>query len=186
LIDAREPTGAKVSLVFIAIVAFGYSLPFDACLLIIGAALFSHSRWRDQVRRHRAGNAEVVVDGTIRPRGRLAALCHRALVLLFWLFGFTSPRSRAAHPDADGICEPAAAVGRRGDHGRRPRGRPVPAQCRTAQGVVGDWLIDNRAASCSISVNRCHLKQFLFDRGDGDRPLGHVLPRLGGPVAMAI
>ena len=88
---------ALLLLFFIAIVAFGYSLPFDARLfpLVIGCAgiVLTLAVALDQVRR-RAGNAEVVVDGNDPaaragwPRYATALLSAPAFGLLFWLFGF--------------------------------------------------------------------------------------------------
>src|SRR3954454_14837334 len=86
---------ALLLLFFIAIVAFGYSLPFDARLfpVIIGCAgiVLTLAIALEQLRRRRAGEATVVDadDPATRadwPRYATALLSAPAFGLLFWLF----------------------------------------------------------------------------------------------------
>ena len=148
---------ALLLLFFIAIVAFGYSLPFDARLfpLIIGCAgiVLTLAVALDQVRR-RAGNAEVVVDGNDPaaragwPRYANALLSAPAFGLLFWLFGFiiASFVAMLLIPTLMGYANRRRLL--------------VTAVITVAvlaviaqyllnvelpQGVVGDWLIDKLA-----------------------------------------
>ena len=101
---------ALLLLFFIAIVAFGYSLPFDARLfpLIIGCAgiVLTLAVALEQVRRRRAGTAAVCRRGRSGREGRLAALCHRAPVgagirpaVLAVRLHHRLVRRDAAHPD---------------------------------------------------------------------------------------
>jgi hypothetical protein len=148
---------ALLLLFFIAIVAFGYSLPFDARLfpLIIGSAgiVLTLAVALDQVRR-RAGNAEVVVDGNDPaaragwPRYATALLSAPAFGLLFWLFGFiiASFAAMLLIPTLMGyanrrrllvtavITVAVLAVI-----------APYLLNVELPQGVVGDWLIDKLA-----------------------------------------
>jgi FtsH-binding integral membrane protein len=148
---------ALLLLFFIAIVAFGYSLPFDARLfpLIIGCAgiVLTLAVALDQVRR-RAGNAEVVVDGNDPaaragwPRYATALLSAPAFGLLFWLFGFiiASFAAMLLIPTLMGyanrrrllvtavITVAVLAVI-----------APYLLNVELPQGVVGDWLIDKLA-----------------------------------------
>ena len=149
---------ALLLLFFIAIVAFGYSLPFDARLfpLIIGCAgiVLTLAVALDQVRRHRAGNAEVVVDGS-DPAARAswaryatALLSAPAFGLLFWLFGFiiASFAAMLLIPTLMGyanrrrllvtavITVAVLAII-----------APYLLNVELPQGVVGDWLIDKLA-----------------------------------------
>jgi len=148
---------ALLLLFFIAIVAFGYSLPFDARLfpLIIGSAgiVLTLAVALDQVRR-RAGNAEVVVDGNDPaaragwPRYATALLSAPAFGLLFWLFGFiiASFAAMLLIPTLMGyanrrrllvtavITVAVLAVV-----------APYLLNVELPQGVVGDWLIDKLA-----------------------------------------
>jgi Tripartite tricarboxylate transporter TctB family len=148
---------ALLLLFFIAIVAFGYSLPFDARLfpLIIGCAgiVLTLAVALDQVRRHH-GNAEVVVDGN-DPAARAswsryatALLSAPAFGLLFWLFGFiiASFAAMLLIPTLMGyanrrrllvtavITVAVLAVI-----------APYLLNVELPQGVVGDWLIDKLA-----------------------------------------
>jgi hypothetical protein len=149
---------ALLLLFFIAIVAFGYSLPFDAQLfpLIIGCAgiVLTLAVALDQVCRHRAGNAEVVVDGNDPaaragwPRYATALLSAPAFGLLFWLFGFiiASFAAMLLIPTLMGyanrrrllvtavITVAVLAVI-----------APYLLNVELPQGVVGDWLIDKLA-----------------------------------------
>ena len=145
---------ALLLLFFIAIVAFGYSLPFDARLfpLIIGCA-GPLAVALDQMRRHRAGNAEVVDgnDPAARagwPRYATALLSAPAFGLLFWLFGFiiASFAAMLLIPTLMGyanrrrllvtavITVAVLAVL-----------APYLLNVELPQGVVGDWLIDKLA-----------------------------------------
>src|SRR3981081_2987000 len=88
---------ALLLLFFIAIVAFAYTLPFDARLfpLIIGGAgiVLTLVIALEQVRRRRVGAAAVVdeddpVTRADWPRYATALLSAPVFGLLFWLFGF--------------------------------------------------------------------------------------------------
>jgi len=148
---------ALLLLFFIAIVAFGYSLPFDTRLfpLIIGCAgiVLTLAVALDQVRRRRADDAEVV-DGndpaarTGWPRYATALLSAPAFGLLFWLFGFiiASFAAMLLIPTLMGyanrrrllvtavITVAVLAVI-----------APYLLNVELPQGVVGDWLIDKLA-----------------------------------------
>ena len=148
---------ALLLLFFVAIVAFGYSLPFDARLfpLIIGCAgiVLTLAVALDQVRRRRADDAEVV-DGndsaarTGWPRYATALLSAPAFGLLFWLFGFiiASFAAMLLIPTLMGyanrrrllvtavITVAVLAVI-----------APYLLNVELPQGVVGDWLIDKLA-----------------------------------------
>jgi hypothetical protein len=88
---------ALLLLFFIAIVAFAWTLPFDARLfpLIIGGAgiVLTLTVALEQVRRRRSGAAAVVDEDDPAakadwPRYATALLSAPAFGLLFWLFGF--------------------------------------------------------------------------------------------------
>jgi hypothetical protein len=147
---------ALLLLFFIAIVVFGYSLPFDARLfpLIIGCAgiVLTLAVALDQVRRHRAGKSAVVVDGPAAragwPRYATALLSAPAFGLLFWLFGFIiasfaamlfiptlmgyANRRRLLVTAVITVAVLAVIA-------------PYLLNVELPQGVVGDWLIDKLA-----------------------------------------
>jgi hypothetical protein len=139
---------ALLLLFFIAIVAFGYSLPFDARLfpLIIGCAgiVLTLAVALDQVRRHRAGNAEVVVDGN-DPAARASwaryatallsapafGLLFAAMLLIPTLMGYAN-RRRLLVTAVITVAVLAVIA-------------PYLLNVELPQGVVGDWLIDKLA-----------------------------------------
>jgi tripartite tricarboxylate transporter TctB family protein len=148
---------ALLLLFFIAIVAFGYSLPFDARLfpLIIGGAgiLLTLAVAVEQVRRRQAGDAAVVHkdDPATRadwPRFATALLSAPAFGLLFWLFGFIvaslaamllipllmgyTNRRRLVITAVITVAVLAVVA-------------PYLLNVDLPQGVVGDWLIDKLA-----------------------------------------
>jgi hypothetical protein len=148
---------ALLLLFFIAIVAFAYTLPFDARLfpLIIGGAgiVLTLVIALEQVRRRRVGAAAVVdeddpVTRADRPRYATALLSAPAFGLLFWLFGFivASLAAMLLIPLLMGyanrrqlvltavITVAALAVV-----------APYLLNVELPQGVVGDWLIDKLA-----------------------------------------
>jgi hypothetical protein len=148
---------ALLLLFFIAIVAFAYTLPFDARLfpLIIGGAgiVLTLAIALEQVRRRRVGAAAVVDedDPATRadwPRYATALLSAPAFGLLFWLFGFivASLAAMLLIPLLMGyanrrqlvltavITVAALAVV-----------APYLLNVELPQGVVGDWLIDKLA-----------------------------------------
>jgi hypothetical protein len=148
---------ALLLLFFIAIVAFAYTLPFDARLfpLIIGGAgiVLTLVIALEQVRRRRVGAAAVVdeddpVTRADRPRYATALLSAPAFGLLFWLFGFivASLAAMLLIPLLMGyanrrqlvltavIAVAALAVV-----------APYLLNVELPQGVVGDWLIDKLA-----------------------------------------
>jgi hypothetical protein len=150
---------ALLLLFFIAIVAFAYTLPFDARLfpLIIGGAgiVLTLVIALEQVRRRRVGAAAVVdeddpVTRADRPRYATALLSAPAFGLLFWLFGFivASLAAMLLIPLLMGyanrrqlvltavIAVAALAVV-----------APYLLNVELPQGVVGDWLIDKLALS---------------------------------------
>jgi FtsH-binding integral membrane protein len=148
---------ALLLLFFIAIVAFGYSLPFDARLfpLIIGCAgiVLTLAIALEQLRGRRAGEATVVDadDPATRadwPRYATALLSAPAFGLLFWLFGFivASLAAMLLLPLLMGYANRRrlvitavitvavlAIIG------------PYLLNVDLPQGVVGDWLIDKLA-----------------------------------------
>ena len=148
---------ALLLLFFIAIVAFAYTLPFDARLfpLIIGCAgiALTLAVALEQVRRRQAGAAAVVdaTDPATRadwPRYATALLSAPAFGLLFWLFGFIiasfaammlipllmgyANRRRLVVTAAITVAV-LAVIG------------PYLLNVELPQGVVGDWLIDKLA-----------------------------------------
>jgi hypothetical protein len=148
---------ALLLLFFIAIVAFAYTLPFDARLfpLIIGGAgiVLTLVIALEQVRRRRVGAAAVVdeddpVTRADWPRYATALLSAPAFGLLFWLFGFivASLAAMLLIPLLMGyanrrqlvltavIAVAALAVV-----------APYLLNVELPQGVVGDWLIDKLA-----------------------------------------
>jgi hypothetical protein len=148
---------ALLLLFFIAIVAFAYTLPFDARLfpLIIGGAgiVLTLVIALEQVRRRRVGAAAVVdeddpVTRADWPRYATALLSAPAFGLLFWLFGFivASLAAMLLIPLLMGyanrrqlvltavITVAALAVV-----------APYLLNVELPQGVVGDWLIDKLA-----------------------------------------
>jgi hypothetical protein len=148
---------ALLLLFFIAIVAFAYTLPFDARLfpLIIGGAgiVLTLVIALEQVRRRRVGAAAVVdeddpVTRADWPRYATALLSAPAFGLLFWLFGFivASLAAMLLIPLLMGyanrrqlvltavITVAALAVV-----------APYLLNVDLPQGVVGDWLIDKLA-----------------------------------------
>jgi hypothetical protein len=148
---------ALLLLFFIAIVAFAYTLPFDARLfpLLIGGAgiVLTLAIALEQVRRRRVGAAAVVDedDPATRadwPRYATALLSAPAFGLLFWLFGFivASLAAMLLIPLLMGyanrrqlvltavITVAALAVV-----------APYLLNVELPQGVVGDWLIDKLA-----------------------------------------
>jgi hypothetical protein len=150
---------ALLLLFFIAIVAFAYTLPFDARLfpLIIGGAgiVLTLVIALEQVRRRRVGAAAVVdeddpVTRADWPRYATALLSAPAFGLLFWLFGFivASLAAMLLIPLLMGyanrrqlvltavITVAALAVV-----------APYLLNVELPQGVVGDWLIDKLALS---------------------------------------
>ena len=147
---------ALLLLFFIAIVAFGYSLPFDARLfpLIIGCAgiALTLAVALEQMRRRRAGAAVVDADDPATradwPRYATALLSAPAFGLLFWLFGFiiASFAAMLLIPTLMGYANRRrllvtavitvavlAVIG------------PYLLNVELPQGVVGDWLIDKLA-----------------------------------------
>jgi FtsH-binding integral membrane protein len=147
---------ALLLLFFIAIVAFGYSLPFDARLfpLIIGCAgiALTLAVALEQMRRRRAGAAVVDADDPATradwPRYATALLSAPAFGLLFWLFGFiiASFAAMLLIPTLMGyanrrrllvtavITVAVLAII-----------APYLLNVELPQGVVGDWLIDKLA-----------------------------------------
>jgi hypothetical protein len=148
---------ALLLLFFIAIVAFAYTLPFDARLfpLIIGGAgiVLTLVIALEQVRRRRVGAAAVVdeddpVTRADWPRYATALLSAPAFGLLFWLFGFivASFAAMLLIPTLMGyanrrrllvtavITVAVLAVI-----------APYLLNVELPQGVVGDWLIDKLA-----------------------------------------
>jgi FtsH-binding integral membrane protein len=148
---------ALLLLFFIAIVAFGYSLPFDARLfpVIIGCAgiVLTLAVALDQMRRHRADDVEAVdandpAASAGWPRYATALLSAPAFGLLFWLFGFiiASLAAMLLLPTLMGyanrrrllvtavITVAVLAVI-----------APYLLNVELPQGVVGDWLIDKLA-----------------------------------------
>lgn len=148
---------ALLLLFFIAIVAFGYSLPFDARLfpLIIGGAgiVLTLTVALAQVRRRRAGAAAVVDEDDPAgkadwPRYATALLSAPAFGLLFWLFGFIvaslaamvlipllmgyANRRRLVVTAVITVAVLAVIA-------------PYLLNVELPQGVVGDWLIDKLA-----------------------------------------
>jgi len=148
---------ALLLLFFIAIVAFGYSLPFDARLfpLIIGGAgiVLTLTVALAQVRRRRAGAAAVVDEDDPAtkvdwPRYATALLSAPAFGLLFWLFGFIvaslaamvlipllmgyANRRRLVATAVITVAVLAVIA-------------PYLLNVELPQGVVGDWLIDKLA-----------------------------------------
>lgn len=144
-------------LFFIAIVAFGYSLPFDARLfpLIIGGAgiVLTLTVALAQVRRRMAGAAAVVDEDDPAgkadwPRYATALLSAPAFGLLFWLFGFIvaslaamvlipllmgyANRRRLVVTAVITVAVLAVIA-------------PYLLNVELPQGVVGDWLIDKLA-----------------------------------------
>jgi hypothetical protein len=148
---------ALLLLFFIAIVAFGYSLPFDARLfpLIIGGAgiVLTLAVAVEQLRRRHAGDAAVVHedDPATRadwPRFATALLSAPAFGLLFWLFGFivASLAAMLLIPTLMGyanrrrlVVTAAITVAVLAVIG------PYLLNVQLPQGVVGDWLIDKLA-----------------------------------------
>jgi len=147
---------ALLLLFFIAIVAFAYTLPFDARLfpLIIGCAgiALTLAVALEQMRRRRAGAAVVDEDDPATradwPRYATALLSAPAFGLLFWLFGFiiASFAAMLLIPTLMGyanrrrllvtavITVAVLAVI-----------APYLLNVELPQGVVGDWLIDKLA-----------------------------------------
>lgn len=147
---------ALLLLFFIAIVAFAYTLPFDARLfpLIIGCAgiALTLAVALAQMRRRRAGAAVVDADDPATradwPRYATALLSAPAFGLLFWLFGFiiASFAAMLLIPTLMGyanrrrllvtavITVAVLAVV-----------APYLLNVELPQGVVGDWLIDKLA-----------------------------------------
>ena len=148
---------ALLLLFFVAIVAFAWTLPFDAQLfpLIIGGAgiVLTLAVALEQVRRRRVGAAAVVdeddpVTRADWPRYATALLSAPAFGLLFWLFGFivASLAAMLLIPLLMGyanrrqlvltavITVAALAVV-----------APYLLNVELPQGVVGDWLIDKLA-----------------------------------------
>ena len=148
---------ALLLLFFIAIVAFAYTLPFDARLfpLIIGGAgiVLTLVIALEQVRRRRVGAAAVVdeddpVTRADWPRYATALLSAPAFGLLFWLFGFIvaslaamllipllmgyANRRRLVLTAAITVAALAVVA-------------PYLLNVELPQGVVGDWLIDKLA-----------------------------------------
>jgi hypothetical protein len=147
---------ALLLLFFIAIVAFAYTLPFDARLfpLIIGCAgiALTLAVALAQMRRRRAGAAVVDADDPATradwPRYATALLSAPAFGLLFWLFGFiiASFAAMTLIPLLMGYgnwrrlvvtavitVAVLAVIG------------PYLLNVELPQGVVGDWLIDKLA-----------------------------------------
>jgi hypothetical protein len=147
---------ALLLLFFIAIVAFAYTLPFDAWLfpLIIGCAgiALTLAVALAQMRRRRAGAAVVDADDPATradwPRYATALLSAPAFGLLFWLFGFiiASFAAMMLIPLLMGYgnwrrlvvtavitVAVLAVIG------------PYLLNVELPQGVVGDWLIDKLA-----------------------------------------
>ena len=147
---------ALLLLFFTAIVAFAYTLPFDARLfpLIIGCAgiALTLAVALAQMRRRRAGAAVVDADDPAAradwPRYATALLSAPAFGLLFWLFGFiiASFAAMMLIPLLMGygnwrrlVVTAAITVAVLAIIG------PYLLNVELPQGVVGDWLIDKLA-----------------------------------------